>query len=180
MIRFIIGLIFGIIIGAVAVLVFSTLSSTGTPFGYAPLPAPGQSVVHITIDAPYLNLRLGSLLASQPQLAGGNAQLSLQSPNIAVLTSDVQANLGGNSIKLRPTVTVQFQVENGRVKTHVVSVNVGTLNVPDSLIKEPVAQLESMVEDEVNAAITSALSGTGLKLYAVSTSPAGLTVDLGQ
>lgn len=180
MIRFIIGLIFGIIIGALAVLVFSALGAVGNPLAYTPLPGPGQPVIHITVDAPYLNQQLVTVLDSQPQLAGGHPQLTLQSPNVAILTSDVQVNANGNTLKLRPTIKMQFQVENGRVKTQVVSVSMGTLNVPNALIKTQVAQMESTLEDQVNNAIGSALSGSGLKLYAVSTSPAGLTVDLGE
>jgi hypothetical protein len=180
MLRFIIGLVIGIVIGALAVLAFTALGTFGDPLSANPLPAPGQAVVHISVDKVYLNQELRAVLATQAQFANANPQLDLRSPNAAVLTADIQTEVGGRALKVRPTVTMQFQVENGRIRTKVMGVTMGTLNLPNTLIKAPVAQLESTLEDQVNRAVSGALSGTGLKVYNVTTSSNALVVDLGQ
>jgi hypothetical protein len=180
MVRFIVGLIIGILLGAAAVVVFTMLGSMDNSLIYAPLPSPSAAVVHVTVDAGYLNQELNTLLATQPQFAGARPQLELRSPNTAVFSADIPVTVNGNTIKVRPTVTMQFQVQDGVLSTHVTSVNLGTINVPMALIQSQVNEVERLFQSSVNRAVTNALAGSGLKLYSVSTSPTAITVDLGQ
>jgi hypothetical protein len=180
MIRFLIGLILGVIIGALAVVVFSAMATFGNPFIFTPSLAPGQSVIHISVDEPYLNQQLAAVLAAQPEFANANPQLDLKSPNIAMLTASVETNAGGDAIKVRPTLTVQFRVENARVRTHVVGVNLGQLNVPTAVIRPQITELERTLEEQVNGAITRGLTGTGLRVVNVGATENALVVDLGQ
>ena len=180
MIRFLIGLVLGVIVGALAVLVFSALATFGNPFIYNPSITPGQAVVHVTVDEPYLNQQLAAVLATQPEFAGASPQLNLESPNVAILTVSIDADVGGNTMKLRPTLTMQLRVEGGQIKTHVVGINLGQLNVPTVLIRSQINQLESALEEQVNRAVTNGLTGTGLRVVNVSASDDSLVVDLGQ
>ena len=75
---------------------------------------------------------------------------------------------------------MQFQVVDGKIQTHVTNINLGAISVPTALVKPQIDQMESLFESSVNRAVTSALAGSGLKLYSVSTSSDALTVDLGQ
>ncbi len=180
MIHFILGLIIGILLGALAVVAFTLLGSTDNSLLYGPLPAPGNAVVHITVDASYLNQELNTLVTSQPQLADSHPQLALRSPNAAEVAADVPVDVNGRTLRVRPTVTLQFQVQDGKLSTHVTNINLGTMSVPTALVKPQIDQVENLLQDSVNRTITGALAGTGLKLYNVTTSPTAMTVDLGE
>lgn len=179
MFKFLIGLILGVIAGAVAVILFSTMGSVANPFPTSVL-APGQAVVHISIDEAYLNQQLAAVLASQPDFRDASPQLDMQEPNVAALTADIQMGVGDNQIKARPTVTLQFRVEGNRIRTRVTNVNVGTMNVPRSLIQTQIDQLERTIEEQVNRAVTDALARTGLKVVNVAANANSLLVELGQ
>ena len=180
MIRFIFGLIIGIILGALAVFVFVALGSTRTPVNNNPLPSPGGAVIHVSVDSSFLNQELNNMLADQPQFSDAKPQLELKSPNAAALTANLPVDVNGRTLKVRPTVTMQFQVVDGKIQTHVTNINLGAISVPTALVKPQIDQMESLFESSVNRAVTSALAGSGLKLYSVSTSSDALTVDLGQ
>jgi uncharacterized protein YpmS len=180
MLRFIFGLVSGIVLGAVAVFAFVTLGSANTPVVSNAITASGGSVVHVSVDASYLNQELGTLMATQPGFTNAKPELQLKSPNVAVLTANLPVELNGTTLKVRPTVTMQFTVENGEVKTNVTNISMGVLSVPTSLIKPQIDQMESALENSANRALSSALAGSGLKLYNVSTSPTALIMDLGQ
>jgi uncharacterized protein YpmS len=181
MLRFILGLVSGVVVGALAVFAFVALGSNGNPVdSNSPTLPSGTGVVHISVDASYLNQELSTLLATQPQFSDAQPELALKSPNVAVLTANLPVDVGGRTLKVRPTVTMQFTVENGEVKTNVTNISLGVISVPTSLIKPQIDQMESMLESSANRALNSALSGSGLKLYGVSTTPDALTMDLGQ
>ncbi|HEY3343176.1 MAG TPA: hypothetical protein VGK81_14205 [Anaerolineae bacterium] len=180
MLRFILGLVSGIVVGAVAVFAFVTLGSSNSPLVNSSAVAPGGGVVHVTVAASYLNQELNTLLAAQPGFADAKPQLVLRSPNVAALTANLPVDLNGTTLTVRPTVTMQFLVQNGEIKTNVTSIGLGVISVPASLVKPQIDQMESALESSANRALTNALAGSGLKLYNVSTSPAALTMDLGQ
>jgi uncharacterized protein YpmS len=180
MLRFIFGLVSGIVLGAVAVFAFVTLSSANNVVVSDAITAPGSSVVHVSVDASYLNQEMSTLLATQPGFSDAEPQLVLKSPNVAQLTANLPVELNGTTLRVRPTVTIQFTVENGEVKTNVTNIGMGVLSVPTSLIQPQIDQMESTLESSANRALNSALAGSGLKLYNVSTSPTALTMDLGQ
>jgi hypothetical protein len=179
MLKFLVGLIFGLIIGAVAVFVFSTLGSAATPLGSTSA-VPGKGVLHVTVDQSYINEKLAAVLASQPQFNDAKAQVKFQAPNSAQVAADVQIDVAGNTIKARPTVTLQFSVAGGRIRTKVTGANLGVLNLPVALFQGPIDQLNQVMEDQVNTAVTDALSGTGLKVINVGSTNTGLVVDLGE
>jgi uncharacterized protein YpmS len=180
MLRFISGLVSGIILGALAVFAFVTLGSSNNAATTNTTTTAGSGVVHVTVDAGYLNQELSTMMATQPEFSDAQPQLALKSPNVAVLTANLPVDLNGTTLKVRPTVTIQFSVENGQVKTNVTNINLGALKVPTALIQPQIDQMESMLESSANRALNSALAGSGLQLYNVSTSPAALTMDLGQ
>jgi hypothetical protein len=179
MFKFLIGLILGVIAGAVAVLIFTAMGSTGNPFT-TPALMPGQAVVHISVDEAYLNQQLTAVMATQPGFTDANPKLDLREPNVAALTASIEANVGGNTVQARPTVMLQFGAENNRVRVKVTGVNLGAMNIPRALIQSQLDTLERTVEDQANRAITNGLSGTGLKVIAVSASATSMLVDLGQ
>jgi uncharacterized protein YpmS len=177
--KFIAGLFFGVIIGAVAVFVFSTLGSAANPLANTS-GAGGGGVVHVTVDQSYINEKLAAVLADQPQFNDAKAQVKFQAPNSVQVTADVQVTALGNTIKARPTATLQFSVVGGRIHTQLTSVNLGVLNLPVALFQGPVDQLNTIMEDQVNTAVTDALAGTGLKVVNVGSTSTSLVVDLGE
>ena len=179
MIKFLIGLVVGVIVGAAALFVFSTLGSTAVPLS-STSGASGKGVVHVTVDQAYINKKLAEVLADQPQFNDAKAQVKFQAPSTAQVAADVQIDVAGSTIKARPTVTLQFSVAGGRIRTKLTGADLGILKLPIALFQGPIDQLNQMMEDQVNAAVTDGLAGTGLKVVNVSATNSGLVVDLGE
>ncbi len=178
MIKFLAGLIFGVIIGAAAMFFISALGGR-SGVAVAP-PAVGQAVIHVSIDQSYLNQQLTRALATQPQFKGVKPTLTLQGPNAVIVSVDIQANVNGTLVKVHPVVTMQLLVENGRIHTNVASVNIGALNVPLEPFQAQINQLNRMMEEQANSAVANGLAGTGLKIVNVTTTNNSLSVDLGE
>ncbi len=180
MIRFIFGLIIGILLGALTVFAFTMLGGVPNSTLYGPLPGPGTAVVQVTVDARYLNQELNTLVTSQPGMADSQPQLALQAPNVMIFTAGVPIQLSGQTLTVRPTVTMQVQVQDGKITTHVTNISLGPISVPTALVKPQIDQMEGLLQNGVNRAVSSTLAGSGLTLYSVSTSPSAMTVDLGE
>ena len=129
MFKFIFGAVFGIIVGAAGAFYLSMQGGIGNTY-MRPPPTPGQAVMHLSIDQGYLNQQLITALTGQTEFKGMQPTLATQAPNAVIVTADIEATVGGNSIKVRPAVTMQFYVEAGRIRTRVAGVNLGTVNVP--------------------------------------------------
>jgi hypothetical protein len=178
MVRFFIGLIVGVILGAVAVLAF-VFMGIGNTAARIPVAAPsGTPAVRLSVDEAYLNQRMADALQSQPQFAKAEPQVDLRAPNMADVTASIDAVMGGNTLRIRPTARIQFAVEGGRIRAHITDINVGPVVVPRSVIQDQIAQVEGMVETEANDAVAGALSGTGLKVVNVTATETDLVVDL--
>ena len=180
MFKFIIGFVIGAVLGAVAVLFFGALGGGANLLAVSTTPAPGASVIHISVNQSYLNQELNAALADQPQFANMKPQLAMRPPDAVTVSANVQAGVGGVTVKARPAVTMQLYVEGGRIRTKVVDVNVGALNVPLQPFQAQLDQVESMMEDQANRLVNSGLAGTGLRVVGVSTTGDSLVVDLGQ
>lgn len=178
MIKFVIGLIFGVIIGAAAVLFFGAKSNVNKPVVAAHVSK--QGVVHVSVDQSYLNQLMTGALAGQPQFKGMKPTLALQAPNSVIVTVDLQANVGGATLSIRPTMTMQLTIKAGRIRTHVSNVDVGVLSVPLDPFQTQINQIDTMLEDQANRAVMNGLAGTGLKIVNVSTTGNSLNVDLGE
>src|SRR5512141_2857634 len=167
MIKFLFGLIVGIIVGAAALFIFSTLGSTAAPLSSTTV-GTGKGVVHVTVDQAYINKKLAEVLANQPQFNDAKAQVKFQAPNSAQVTADVQIDVAGNTVMARPTVTLQFSAAGGRIRTKLTGADLGILKLPIALFQGPIDKLNQLMEDQVNTAVTDGLSGTGLKVVNVS------------
>jgi hypothetical protein len=178
MIKFIFGTAFGIIVGAAGAFYLSMQGGMGHPYMQPP-PTPGQAVMHLSIDQSYLNQQFITALAGQTEFKGMQPTIATQPPNAVIVTADIEVTVGGNSIKVRPAVTMQFYVEAGRIRTRVAGVNLGTVNVPAMLVQTQIDWIERTMEEQANRLATAGLAGTGLKIINVSASNTGLLVDLG-
>ncbi len=180
MIKFSIGFIIGVVIGAAAALFFGAQAG-GTGLLPTPsTPAPGQSVIHISVDQSYLNEEFAAALSSQPQFRNAQPQLTMRAPDAVIVSASIQASVGGVTLKARPAVTMQLYVEGGRIRTRIAGVNVGAVNVPLQPFQAQIDQVERMMEDQANRLASSALAGSGLKVVGVSTTASSLIVDLGR
>jgi hypothetical protein len=178
MLKFLIGLIFGVIVGAAAVLFFGVKGTTGKPVVAVPASRPGA--IHVTIDQSYLNQLMTEALAGQPQFKGMKPTLALQAPNSVIVTVNLQANVGGTTLSIQPAITMQLTIEAGRIRTRVSNVNVGALTVPLDPFQGQINQIDKVMEDQANRAVASGLAGTGLKIVNVGTTNNNLIVDLGE
>ncbi len=178
MIKFVFGLIFGVIVGAAAALYLSPKAVVSRPIVAAPAARPGT--IHVSVDQAYLNKLMTEALAGQAQFKGMQPTLALQGPNTVIVTVDLQADVAGVTLKARPEVMMQLSLNAGRIRTHVANVNFGIVNVPLEPFQAQINQIESMMEDQANRAVTNGLAGTGLKIVNVTTSSNSLNVDLGE
>ena len=180
MLRFILGLVIGTIIGAVAVLALTVWGGTGILSNNTPSPAPGQAVIRVAVESAYLNQQMNAALAVQSKVQVANAQLILRAPNIAEVNADVAVSVAGVNVKARPTVTMQLAVENGQVKTRLEQIGVGGFDIPVDVIRPQLAEVERILEAQVNRAVASGLAGTGLRISSVSVAGSALIVELAQ
>ena len=180
MLRFLFGLVIGTIIGVIAVLVFTTFGGTSIITGNAPRPAPGQAVIRVAVESAYLNQQMNAALAVQSKVQVANAQLVLRAPDVAEVTADVSVSAAGVKVKARPNVTMQLTVENGQVKTRLQQIGVGGLDIPVDVIRPQLAEVERILEAQINRAAASGLAGTGLRISNVSVVGTALVVELAQ
>ncbi|MCL4507582.1 MAG: hypothetical protein M1140_16415 [Chloroflexi bacterium] len=180
MIKFIIGFVFGVILGAIAILFFGALGRGAHPLTTPTTPAPRQSAIRISVNQSYLNQEFGAALADQPQLRNMHPQLAMRAPNAVVVSVDLQASVAGVTLTAHPAVTIQLYVAGGRIRTRVADVNVGAVDVPLQPFQAQIDQAIRMMEDQANRLVNSGLAGTGLKVVGVSTTSDSLVIDLGQ
>ena len=180
MLRFLFGLFIGTIIGAVAVLALTVWGGTGILSSTTPEPAPGQAVIRVAVESAYLNQQMNAALAAQSKVQVANARLTLRAPNVAEVAADVAVNAAGVNVKARPTVTLQLTVENGQVKTRLMQIGLGGLNIPTDLVRPQLAEVERILETQVNRAVAGGLAGTGLRISNVNVSGSALVVELAQ
>lgn len=180
MLKFLLGGVIGTLFGAAAILVFVVLGGTNAITGLAPRLVPGQAVIRVSVEGAYLSQQMNAALAGQQQLQVSNAQLTLRAPNDAIVAADAVVEVAGVKVRARPTVGVQFAVEDGRVKTRLGQINVGGIGVPTELVRPQLAEMERILEAQINRAISGGLTGTGLRISSISVVGSALVVDLAQ
>jgi|GEM_PF-3804729 len=178
MVKVTIGLVLGVIVGVAAVLVFSAMGGSSRPA--AALAAPGQAVIHISADQSYINQKITSAMSGQDQFRNVRPVLTLQTPNSVIVAADLQADIKGTIFKASTVITMQLYADAGRIRTRILSVDLGTLKIPLDPFQAQIDQIERIMGDETNRAVAVALKDTGLKIVNVSTTNTSLVVDMGE
>lgn len=163
----------------------ATPAPTATPV-IVPPPAPGNDP-----NAPDLRVSIAEKYAQKEMLASLQADKTLQKPVLdfqpgnrirasATVVTPVPREvpvLGGQTITVRPTIVLTFQVVSNRMVVAIESVDLGGLALPRSVVEPQLEQIRKEIESQANQTIQRAVAGTNLKLVAGSTTEDSLVVD---
>jgi hypothetical protein len=135
------------------------------------LPRP-EPAIKVIIQESYIQERLEIELEDDPVFS--NPVIDLQEPNLALISVSTRVN---SFLVLRPTATVQFNIENEEVVVEVLRLNVSGFNVPRSFVEDQIDELRQEIQDELNY-LTGALTDADLVLTEISATDDALIVEL--
>jgi hypothetical protein len=140
-------------------------------------PAPTQlpevePAIKVIIQETYIQERLEKEMEINP--AYSDPEIDFRAPDLALISFTTRVN---TFLKLRPTATVQFSVEDEEVVVEVVRIDVNGMNVPRSLIESQIDELSEEIQLELNN-LTGSLTEADLELVDISATEDALVVSL--
>jgi hypothetical protein len=173
----VLGLFLSLILFGSAALV-SAQQSTPTPAArLQATPAPTQlpevePAIKVIIQETYIQERLEKEMEINP--AYSDPEIDFRAPDLALISFTTRVN---TFLKLRPTATVQFSVEDEEVVVEVVKIDINGMNVPRSLIEGQIDELREEIQLELNN-LTGSLTEADLELVDISATEDALVVSL--
>lgn len=162
----------GLLTGAVAVLsviVVLTLFSPPPP----PLP-PATPVIRIGVSSEYLTRIINEQLQANPQTATTTVQV--RPPGLISATREFSVEILGQRLTATPTFEAALDVQSGRVITRNLTIGFG--NFQAGILRGPVEAAVAQAEEQVNAALATILTPTGLQLARLSGDGTYVVLDL--
>ncbi|HEY8475980.1 MAG TPA: LmeA family phospholipid-binding protein [Chloroflexota bacterium] len=171
--------VLGAVVGAAATVALSVLGqSEAVPGSSDHVQRAGQSAVQVTVSETWLNQQVAAATASERRYR--NPRVDLRPPDLALVTAEAEVEAAGQRLVIEPTVTLRLQVAQQGLAVHVVSVEVGSLPVPQTLVEQQLAGLEQQVETQLNRTLGERLVGLGLRPLGLETTDNALTLSLGE
>jgi hypothetical protein len=173
----VLGLFLSLILFGSAALV-SAQQPTPTPAArLQATPAPTQlpevePAIKVIIQETYIQERLEKEMEINP--AYSDPEIDFRAPDLALISFTTRVN---TFLKLRPTATVEFSVEDEEVVVEVVRIDVNGMNVPRSLIEGQIDELREEIQLELNN-LTGSLTEADLELVDISATEDALVVSL--
>jgi hypothetical protein len=173
----VLGLFFSLILFGSAALV-SAQQQTPTPAArtqQTPSPTPLPEVepaIKVIIQETYIQEQLEKEMEINP--AYSDPEIDFRAPDLALISFTTRVN---TFLKLRPTATVEFSVEDEEVVVEVVRIDVNGMNVPRSLIESQIDELREEIQLELNN-LTGSLTEADLELVEISATEDALVVGL--
>jgi hypothetical protein len=173
----VLGLFLSLILFGSAALV-SAQQPTPTPAArLQSTPAPTQlpevePAIKVIIQETYIQERLEKEMEINP--AYSDPEIDFRAPDLALISFTTRVN---TFLKLRPTATVQFSVEDEEVVVEVVKIDINGMNVPRSLIEGQIDELREEIQLELNN-LTGSLTEADLELVDISATEDALVVGL--
>jgi hypothetical protein len=131
-----------------------------------------EPAIKVIIQETYIQERLEKEMEINP--AYSDPEIDFRAPDQALISFTTRVN---TFLKLRPTATVEFSVEDEEVVVDVVRIDVNGMNVPRSLIEGQIDELREEIQLELNN-LTGSLTEADLELVDISATEDALVVGL--
>jgi hypothetical protein len=131
-----------------------------------------EPAIKVIIQETYIQGRLEKEMELNP--AYSDPEIDFRAPDLALISFTTRVN---TFLKLRPTATVQFSVEDEEVVVEVIRIDVNGMSVPRSLIESQIDELREEIQLELNN-LTGSLTEADLELVEISATEDALVVSL--
>lgn len=124
-----------------------------------PIPVPGQPGVEILLQ---------------------DTEFDLVAPDLARVTTSLNADVYGIEAALRPTISLKLSVVDGQIQVDVADVSLGRVQFPLTAVEEQLAGVEETVRTQVAGALQQMTDATGLGVVELVVTQDALVLDLGR
>ncbi|MFN8483578.1 MAG: hypothetical protein U0768_11105 [Anaerolineae bacterium] len=182
---FVMGLVVGLIAGAVLALAGVSLYTFGQQVGVIPASASGEVLLGggkqpagdlvMSLSDAYLTRQVQASLPADAPL-DRNATLSVQAGNKLVLDGNVKLALGPIQTGVPAKVSVGIQNNGGQLGLSLDQVQAGPVPIPQQLLPAQVQGAVTDLQTELNRQLSNNAALKGMKLSNVQTTPGHLNV----
>jgi hypothetical protein len=172
----VLGLFLAVILFGSAALVSAQIQTPQPTPGLEVTPAPAlaepEPAIKVIIQESYIQERMEEEVEDDPTFS--HPVIDLRAPNLALITVNTRVN---TFITVRPTATVEFDVNDEEVTVDVVRLDINGLNVPRAFVERQINELREQIQDELND-LTGALTDANLRLSGISATDDTLIISL--
>jgi hypothetical protein len=142
--------------------------------------------LRIEIDEAFVATALAEQLSEPIAVQPGvevmviDPEFDLIPDNVAQLTATYNVDVFGNTVVIRPTITLLLSAQDGNINVEIGGVALGNVGFPLSAVEDQLAEIESTIQEQLAGVLQGIADQVGLQVKDLVITDTTLFLDMGR